>query len=818
VFSNNQSENSTVLIVDDDPAILLILEESLKSIADVICAENGEQALLKAIEHRPAVVLLDIEMPNMDGFEVCRRLKSNPLTAHSSVIFVTSHNESKFESQSLEVGGIDFIQKPVDMNICRLRVKNHLLIKNQESLLKSAQQDLHTLVSIVPVHISYWSKDLINLFNNDFSGKWFGNSSEQSIGRGAEDILPREIYLLLLRYIHHPETDHVFDVILKQNLNGIEYVQVHINVNKDESGVTGVILTLSDMTYIKLAKKSLITEKERLRVILNSIGDAVIATDEKGCVTFMNPIAERMTGWILLEAEGQPIEDVMDLCDATTKRKSPNPIQIALREQRVVTMTLNCELTSRDGRARRIEDSAVPIKDDEGIIIGGIIVFHDVSESVAMAVKMSHLANHDQLTDLPNRILLHDRVSQACKSSFTSSTKVALLLVDIDHFKYINDSMGHHIGDLIIKQVALRLESMVEPNTTLARIGGDEFVILLSHVTSSSFIDSLASNIVHTINQPFIIAGNEYALTVSLGISVNPTDSHSAEEMMTHADTAMYKAKEQGRNQFCYFSDDLELQLRQRQSIEKLLRSSIEKDTVEVFYQPKLELTSQKLVGAEALVRLRDELGKVVSPLDFIALAEETGLIHAMGNCVLKQSCLAAKKWIDMGFPLKVAVNISAKQFSDPQFCQSVAQIIQDTGLPSHLLELEVTESALMYDFEETKKILTQLSALGLSIAIDDFGTGYSSLSYLKSFPVDVLKIDQSFVRDMINDNQSQDIVRAIVYLAHSLKLKLVGEGIETQEHLAMLIELGCEEGQGYLFDRPMPEQDFEQLLSAHKT
>jgi len=193
VFSNNQSENSTVLIVDDDPAILLILEESLKSIADVICAENGEQALLKAIEHRPAVVLLDIEMPNMDGFEVCRRLKSNPLTAHSSVIFVTSHNESKFESQSLEVGGIDFIQKPVDMNICRLRVKNHLLIKHQESLLKSAQQDLHTLVSIVPVHISYWSKDLINLFNNDFSGKWFGNSSEQSIGRGAEDILPREI-------------------------------------------------------------------------------------------------------------------------------------------------------------------------------------------------------------------------------------------------------------------------------------------------------------------------------------------------------------------------------------------------------------------------------------------------------------------------------------------------------------------------------------------------------------------------------------------------------------------------------------------------
>ena len=687
-----------ILIVDDEPSSLMILEGALSDIAQVMCSETGFDAIEKAQLFLPDIILLDIELPDINGLDVCRRLKNDPKTSGITVIFITSHNESKFEHVSLELGGIDYIQKPVDLKVCRLRVGNHLKLKIQEQQLKHSQQ----LLAI---------------------------------------------------------------------------------------------------------------ESERLRVTLNSIGDAVIATDKEEKVTFMNPIAERMTGWIMHEAVGMNIAEVMQLRDATTKHKSLNPVSIALKEQRIVAMALNCQLTSLDGRVHRVEDSASPIRDGEGNIIGAIIVFHDVSESIAMAVKMSHLANHDQLTDLPNRILLHDRVAHACQVSVKNGFLVALMLIDIDHFKYLNDTEGHHVGDLIIKLVGKRLESVVDFNTTLARVGGDEFVLLVPDIKSTSHIDAVASDILHSMHHPFRVDGREFNLTISVGISINPTDSDSAELMMSHADAAMYKAKEHGRDCFCYFSDELEQAFHQRQNIDKLLRAAIEADTLEVHFQPKLSLKNKQIIGAEALVRLRDEEGNLISPIHFIPLAEETGLINKLGHSVLKQSCQAAKRWLDKGYPIQVAVNVAAKQFSDPKFIENVAQILEDTELPSGYLELEVTESALMRDFDETSSILNGLSNLGLSIAIDDFGTGYSSLSYLKLFPVDVLKIDQSFVKDMVDDKQSIDIVRAITHLAHSLNLKTVGEGIETQQQLDILIGLDCEEGQGYLFNKPLPESEFEQLF-----
>jgi diguanylate cyclase (GGDEF)-like protein/PAS domain S-box-containing protein len=694
----DQSFAQRVLIVDDEPTSLMILEGALSDIAEVICSDTGFGAIEKAQQFLPEIILLDIELPDISGLEVCKRLKNDPKTSGVTVIFITSHNESKFEHLSLELGGIDYIQKPVDLKVCRLRVGNHLKLKTQEQQLKHSQR----LLAI---------------------------------------------------------------------------------------------------------------ESERLRVTLNSIGDAVIATDKDEKITFMNPIAEMMTGWVMHEAVGNHISEVMQLRDATTKHKSLNPISIALKEQRRVAMALNCQLTSLNGRIHRVEDSASPIRDEKGNIIGAIIVFHDVSESIAMAVKMSHLANHDQLTDLPNRILLHDRVAHACQVSVRNGFLVALMLIDIDHFKYLNDTEGHHIGDQIIKLVAKRLESIVDLNTTLARVGGDEFVLLLPDIKSPCHVDAVASDILYAMHQPFRVDGREFNLTISVGISINPTDSDSAELMMSHADAAMYKAKEYGRDRFCYFSDDLEHEFHQRQNIDKLLRNALEKDTLEVHFQPKLSLKNKLIIGAEALVRLRDEEDGFISPLHFIPLAEETGLINKLGHSVLKQSCRAAKRWLDKGHPIKVAVNVAAKQFTDPKFIESVAQVLEDTELPSGYLELEVTESALMSDFDETSRILNGLSNLGLSIAIDDFGTGYSSLSYLKLFPVDVLKIDQSFVKDMVDDKQSLDIVKAITHLAHSLNLKIVGEGIETQAQLDTLISLECEEGQGFLFSKALPENEFENLI-----
>ena len=813
LFSHLNNRQSKILVVDDEPTSLLVMTEALGDLGEVIGCASGVEALGVAFSFRPDIILLDIEMPNMNGFEVCKAIKQNPLTALSIVIFVTSHNEQIFEYQSFENGGVDLIHKPVDLNLCRLRIVNHLKMKQQEAQISTAKDDVAALIAQVPVFISYWSVQELNLFNNDMTCQWFAVSGNEMIGHRAKDILPDDLYLALHNCLEEQKLQEVLNVPFVDPSDNIEHVRAQINLQFHEGQAVGVILTLTDITSIKRTKKLLAAESERLRVMLNSIGDAVIATDNEAHITFMNPIAEKLTGFSAQQAQAKHIDDVMKLTDAYSGQNLVNPILLALRENRIVAMSLNTQLTALDNRVYRVEDSAAPIRDDDGRVSGGIIVFHDVSESVAMAVKMSHLANHDLLTDLPNRVLLYDRVSHACKVAKSKEQQVALILIDIDHFKYLNDTLGHQQGDLIIKLVAKRLESLIDLNYTLARIGGDEFAILIPEIKLTSIIDVIATDIINTMSEPFKIDEQPYILSVSVGISIFPRESVTAEDMMTHADAAMYKAKEQGRNRFCYYSDDLEHQFKQRQSVEKLIRTSIENDKIEVYYQPKVALGSQKIVGVEALVRLRDTNNQIILPVEFIPLAEETGLINALGESVLKQSCYAAKEWLDKGFRIKVAVNISAKQFTDKNFCNFVAQTLQMSGLPSELLELEVTESALMEDFEVTKSMLNDLAVLGLTIAIDDFGTGYSSLSYLKLFPVDVLKVDQSFVRDMMVDSQSMDIVKTITSLAHSLSLLIVAEGVEEKQHLNKLIDLGCELGQGYYFYKPMPKEEFDKLL-----
>ena len=813
LFNNDVEFHQKILIVDDDPANLHLLNTALSDLAVILCSSGGEDALVQAETEQPSIILLDIEMPEMNGFEICSKLKNNPKTCNISVIFVTAHNESTFEYKSLEHGGIDFISKPIDITLCRLRIKNHLMLKQHEAALIEAKKDMQALVNQVSAYISYWSEDLNNLFNNDYDGKWLNLSHKATISKHASDILPINLYLRILECLELDQLHHEFEIKLPDNLHQISYAQVHLTVAKQEGKFAGLLLTMTDISSIKQAKKQLNIENNRLRIMLNSIGDAVVATDKLGHVTFMNPIAERLTGWVNRDAMGLHIDEVMDLCDATTKYKGQNPVTIALKEQRTVGMALNCQLTSLNGTVYRVEDSASPIKDDEGNITGAIIVFHDCSESVAMAVKMSHLANHDQLTDLPNRILLHDRVSHACNIARAHSKLVALLLIDIDHFKYINDSLGHAHGDLMIKLVAKRLQSLIDPNATLARIGGDEFVLLLPNITSANQIDTIANDIVQSTRTPFRTKGNEHTLSVSIGISIFPTDSVRCEEMMTHADAAMYRAKDLGRDRFCYFSQDLENQLVKRNQLIKQLRTAIDTEAIEVYYQPKFDLQTMEIVGAEALARLITPNGDIISPLDFIPLAEEVGFIHELGKIILLKSCMAAKQWIDQGFNLRIAVNIAAKQFTNSNFCETVTNALEITGLRSHYLELEVTESALMHDFDEALAILNTLSSIGLTIAIDDFGTGYSSLSYLKYFPVNTLKIDQSFVKDMFVDEQSLDIVKAVVNLAKSLNLTLVAEGIEFQQQLDQLKTLQCEQGQGYLFSKPIRLEEFNHLL-----
>ncbi|WP_343844983.1 two-component system response regulator [Bowmanella denitrificans] len=815
LFIPQKQDLPIILIVDDEAINRIILSEAVQDLGKLVEAETGEQALELADKLRPKVVLLDIDLPGIDGFEVCRRLKTNPSTSECAVVFVTSHSESSYEYHSLSQGGIDFIGKPIDLGLCRLRVKNQLILQQRTEALQVAKDDLHELVTQVPVFISCWSKKLENLFSNDFGGDWFGINAKAMTDQPMQHVFPASLYNLIQEKIQEGLPLGTFTVYMPERPNDIEYAQVYLTARRMQEEEIGFLLTLVDVTSVRRAKHDLMLEKERLKVTLNSIGDAVIATDTDGRVTFMNPIAERMTGMRSKEAEGEHIESVMNLCDADSKKPGINPIMLALQEKRIVAMALNSQLTAKSGEVYRVEDSAAPIRDDEGNIIGAIIVFHDVSESIAMAVKMSYLANHDQLTDLPNRILLHDRLGQACKQANSMGRQVAVFLIDVDHFKYLNDSLGHHHGDLIIKQVAKRLESLVDASATLARIGGDEFVLVVPGIRNSGIVDSIATAIVKEMADPFIIEAQEYRLSVSVGISLNPTDADDEESLMRHADVAMYRAKQEGRNRYCYFSEELEAKLLQRHNVELILRAAISNDALEVHYQPQIELNSGRIIGAEALVRLRDDKGGLISPIHFIPLAEETGLITQLGLQVMRKACMAASNWQQQGFDIRVSVNIAAKQFVESSLSDDVARLLEETKLSATQLELEVTESALMDNFEETQNILTNLVEMGVSIAIDDFGTGYSSLSYMKAFPINVLKIDQSFVRDMLLDKQSLDIVKTIAYLASSLGLTLIGEGIEEEQQKLALMDLNCELGQGYLFSKPLPLESFDKLLLA---
>ena len=812
LFSTSQALVPRILVIDDDSATNLILTDLLGSLGKVDYSESASQGLQKALTEPYELIMLDIEMPEMDGFDVFQRLQVLPAERMPAIIFITSHKEAHYAKQSFELGGVDFINKPFDPALCRLRVKNHLRLKRQQNALLRARQDINELISNIPVYISYWSDDLFCGFSNDRAGAWFALSAEKSVGLKMNEVFP-EVLHSAIRNNLHSLSPHIFDVTVVEN-----EVKRHLQVTIQKRGISsegeGYIISISDISVTKRAKLALLAEKEKLNVMLRSIGDAVIATDTDGYITFMNPIAETMTGISLLSALGSKIENVMKLEDSTTHDTMINPVYIALREKRTVAMALNCQILSDSGRVYKVEDSAAPIVDEDGGIIGAIIVFHDISEFVAMSVKMTHMANYDQLTNLPNRMLLHDRANQAIRAASQNNLNVALFVIDLDFFKYVNDSIGHHIGDALIVAVATRLKDNFYGDTTISRIGGDEFVVLVPDVAELGSLLAASNRIQKAFSHPVKIENQTIKLSASIGGSVFPTDANTAEQLIIHADAAMFKAKEMGRNRLVYFSDDIETEYAARLSIEKLLRHTLEHEGVTVHFQPKHNLKTKTLVGVEALVRLTDTNNALIYPDAFITLAEETGLINELGKVVLTHSAILAKALHQSGHMIPVAVNISAKQIQNPDFIALVKQLIDDFELADFSLEFELTESALMEEFDNAQKVLAELAELKIKIAVDDFGTGYSSLSYLKFFPVDVLKIDKSFVMDMFDDPQDMDIVNAVIQLGKSLKLELVAEGIESEKHCKMLHKLGCTIGQGYWFSKPLSNEAFLSYVS----
>jgi diguanylate cyclase (GGDEF)-like protein/PAS domain S-box-containing protein len=454
------------------------------------------------------------------------------------------------------------------------------------------------------------------------------------------------------------------------------------------------------------------------------------------------------------------------------------------------------------------------VRDASGKTTHYVTVFSDISLSKENEARLEFLAHHDALTRLPNRALFHDRFQEALHRARRHGNPVGLMFIDLDQFKTINDSLGHETGDLLLQAAARRLEECVRETDTVARFGGDEFTILLDEITDSKDAVTVATKMLEALARPFVLAERELFISGSIGITCYPDDGGEVQVLLKNADAAMYRAKQQGRNNYQFFSADMNAHALENLVLTNDLRKALERDELLLHYQPRVALASGRITGVEALIRWRHPRLGLIAPMQFIPLAEETGLIEPIGEWVIKTACRQMQAWQASGLaPPRIAVNLSARQFRQANLPQRIVSILDETGLDARRLELEITESTVMHDPERARKMLAELHALGIAISIDDFGTGYSSLSYLKRFPIDYLKIDLSFVRELPHNPDDVAITQAIIAMANSLKLRVIAEGVETTEQRVFLHHEGCEEMQGYLFSRPRTAADLEALL-----
>lgn len=574
----------------------------------------------------------------------------------------------------------------------------------------------------------------------------------------------------------------------------------------------GYVGTVTDITDIKRNEEHL----RQAAAVFETTREGVMITDAQREIQRVNRAFCEITGY-------NPQESVGNTPRLLRSGHHPPEFYAAMWREISQTGHWQGEIWNRRKNGEIYPEllSISTVKNQAGEISNYVGVFADITKLKASETELEFLAHHDPLTKLPNRMLLMSRLQHSldtAKRKQDNGQSIAILMLDLDRFKDVNDSFGHSAGDELLQMVADRLSARLRESDTICRLGGDEFVILLEDMVHPESAARIAEDIIATLNHAWQLStGHEVRIGVSIGIALFPEHGLTAAELMQHADTALYKAKGEGRNCFKYFSEELTLAARERIKIEYCLRQALEKRELTVFYQPQFRVSDGKMVGAEALVRWRTAAGEMIPPIRFIPIAEETGLITPLGNWVLEKTCRQGKQWLDAGLPpLRLAVNLSSKQFLHSDICDVVAQTLAKTEFPADYLELELTESTLMKREKEAIDILNRLHALGVHLAIDDFGTGYSSLAYLKLFPLDVLKIDKSFIDDIPTHRDDMEITATIIAMAKNLRMRVIAEGVETAEQMVFLKRHDCDYYQGYYSSKPLPAKEFEQFYAQH--
>jgi len=653
--------------------------------------------------------------------------------------------------------------------------------------------------------------DLRFVDGNEAACRSLGYSRAELLGMGPLAIQPllseAELTRLFDRILADPRHAGRIET-LHQHKDGSHFsVEVTYRAFRSE-GRAMLVAVARDISARKRAEASLRLAQRALEATANGIVITDCAKPDNPIV-YVNPSFERITGYTAAEAVGRNCRFLHG-----QDRYQPGTAmlrQAVLDRQEVRVVLRNYR---KDGSLFWNELYMAPVSDEDGVVSHFVGVQNDITERKKAEEDLRHMATHDALTGLPNRTLLHDRIGQAIGYAERTRGEVAILFIDIDRFKNINDSLGHAAGDRLIVTLARRLRESVRKVDTVARVGGDEFVIVLTDIVRESDVGLVLAGLCAAIAEPVLVEGQELSVTASIGVGLYPRDGQDVSSLLKNADTAMYRAKDAGRGTYRYYTQGMNADAADRLRLENDLRNAIKGDELTVHYQPQVDAETGAIVGAEALLRWRHPQRGMISPAEFIPLAEESGLIVAIGEWVLRRVCAQYREWRGAGLPgLRVAVNLSPRQFRQSDLVGMIGAILADYDLAADWLELEITEGSLMHDPEAVTEQLGELHELGIRLSVDDFGTGYSSLAYLKRFPLDVIKIDRSFVTDIETNRDSAAIASAVVTLAHGLGLSVVAEGVETASQSAYLRGLGCDIAQGYLFGRPMPPEAFAALI-----
>ena len=716
--------NKRILVVDDTPANLRLLMDMLGKHGYQIHPVNSGVLALRFLESTlPDLILLDILMPGMDGYEVCRHLKANERTRDIPVIFISAVGEVLDKVNAFSVGAVDYVVKPFQIEEVLARINTHLLLRG---LQRSLEERVHERTT--------------------------------------------------------------------------KLIEANARLNEE-------------VAERNRAEEALRTSEERYRALYNDTPSMYLTVSPDGIVQLINQFGLSQLGYAPEELIGQSVLRIFADCDQEAAAEylaecMAHPDRVFHWELRKIR---------KDGHVMWVKETARAVQDPGGAPVL-LIVCEDITERKHAEERIRYLAHHDALTGLPNRTLMEDRVNQAIAQARRFDQLVAMLFLDLDSFKNINDSLGHQVGDHILKVVAERLLACLRKGDSVARLGGDEFVLNLPALSHSRDATHVAQKVLDVLDMPLMIDGHDLHVSGSIGISLFPEDGEDAEALMRAADTAMYHAKAKGRRNFQFFTQELNQVAQQRLLLESRLRQAIARNEFELYYQPQVDIDSGKTLSAEALLRWQQPGAPAVSCAEFISIAEDSGLILPIGLWALRRACEQTQAWRSNGHPeLHIAVNLSARQFYQADFQNAVRRILDETGLPPEALDLEITESLLVQPNDDNLEILKQLSAMGIQLSLDDFGTGYSSLSYLQRFPINALKIDRSFVNRIGHDMHDTAIVSAIIALAQSLHLKVVAEGVESIDQVHFLRNCGCCTAQGYYYSEPLPAEAFGGRLNMQR-